>query len=422
MNNIPITLYIHIPWCLKKCPYCDFNSYTSSASNIPEEDYIDALLKDLQNDAARWLQGRVISAIYIGGGTPSLISSKTWENFFQILQQKISLSSDMEITLEANPATFDLNKAVAWRSLGINRISLGVQSFQDQKLQSLGRIHDAAQALMAVDYLQKAGFFNFNIDLMYGLPQQNLSDAIFDLKTALNLGATHLSWYQLTIEPNTVFGRRKPVLPNEDLLWQMQEEGVAVIADSGMQQYEISAYSKKSHYRCRHNYNYWQFGDYLGIGAGAHGKITDTVSSEIIRYSKLANPQSYISSPDNWNATCQVVSQNELPLEFMLNVLRLHEPIPIDLFTERTFLDFSKIIGILQTAQEKNLLKYNTTNFTATALGRRFLDDLLLLFAILNENRFPELAQSSLRSVLDIHDSNERESQQRGKPKCEEYI
>ena len=421
MNNIPITLYIHIPWCLKKCPYCDFNSYTSSVSNIPEEAYIDALLKDLQNDAVRWLQGRAISAIYIGGGTPSLISSKTWENFFQVLQQKISFSSDMEITLEANPATFDLNKAVAWRSLGINRISLGVQSFQDQKLQSLGRIHDAAQALMAVDYLQKAGFFNFNIDLMYGLPQQNLSDAIFDLKTALNLGATHLSWYQLTIEPNTVFGRQKPVLPNEDLLWQMQEEGVAVIADSGMQQYEISAYSK-SHYRCQHNYNYWQFGDYLGIGAGAHGKITDTVSSEIIRYSKLANPQSYIlnenrfpglaqidsssldfpldgnergsqqrgkpkceeyiSSPDNRNATCQVVSQNELPLEFMLNALRLHEPIPIDLFTERTFLDLTKINKILKSAQEKKLLEYNSSHFITTALGRRFLDDLLLLFAI----------------------------------------
>lgn len=379
MNNIPITIYIHIPWCLKKCPYCDFNSYTSSASKIPEQVYIDTLLEDLQNDAARWLHGRTISAIYIGGGTPSLLSPKTWGNFFQILQQKISLSSDIEITLEANPATFDLNKAKAWHSLGINRISLGVQSFQDHKLQSLGRIHDAAQALTAVDYLQKAGFVNFNLDLMYGLPQQSLSDAIFDLKTALNLGATHLSWYQLTIEPNTVFGRQTPVLPNEDLLWQMQEEGVAVITDSDMQQYEISAYSKL-HYHCQHNYNYWQFGDYLGIGAGAHGKITDTVSGEIIRYSKLANPQSYISSSDNRNATCQVVSQNELPLEFMLNALRLHDPIPIDSFTERTFLDFSQIIGILQIAKEKKLLEYNATYFIATALGRRFLDDLLLLF------------------------------------------
>nr|MBP8262565.1 radical SAM family heme chaperone HemW [Pseudomonas sp.] len=267
----PLSLYVHIPWCVKKCPYCDFNSHAAGPS-LPEEAYVDALLADLEAEREQ-AQGRPLRSIFFGGGTPSLFSAKALGRFLDGAQQRLSFSEDIEITLEANPGTFEQAKFTAYRQLGINRLSIGIQSFQDSKLKALGRIHDGGEAVRAADMARAAGFDNFNLDLMHGLPEQTLEEALADLHLAIAQQPSHLSWYQLTMEPNTQFWSQPPSLPEDDILWDIQEAGQALLAEQGYAQYETSAYARPQR-QARHNLNYWTFGDFIGIGAGAHGKLS----------------------------------------------------------------------------------------------------------------------------------------------------
>jgi oxygen-independent coproporphyrinogen-3 oxidase len=288
----PLSLYIHFPWCIQKCPYCDFNSHAVKAG-IPEMQYVDALLADLQADLA-WLSGpRVISSIFMGGGTPSLFSPAALQRLLLGIKQQVSLQTDCEITLEANPGTFDSAKFQAFRELGINRLSIGIQSFNDKHLKKLGRVHDANEAVNAVKIAAQAGFANLNLDLMFGLPDQNLSDALSDVNTALSLRPTHISFYQLTLEPNTYFYKFPPKLPEDDAIYALQKASQQLLAEHSYQQYEISAYAQPG-FQSRHNRNYWQFGDYLGIGAGAHGKISQALPGSIIRTAKPKSPEQYL--------------------------------------------------------------------------------------------------------------------------------
>ena len=267
----PLALYIHIPWCVRKCPYCDFNSHAASPT-LPEEEYVDALLADLDQDLHA-VHGRELSSIFFGGGTPSLFSAQALGRLLKGVEQRIRFAPDIEITLEANPGTFEQEKFTAYRALGINRLSIGIQSFQEQKLKALGRIHNGDEAIRAAGMARQAGFDNFNLDLMHGLPDQSLDDALGDLRQAIAMKPTHLSWYQLTLEPNTVFWNQPPVLPEDDTLWDIQEAGQALLAEHGYAQYEVSAYAQPGR-AARHNLNYWSFGDFIGIGAGAHGKLS----------------------------------------------------------------------------------------------------------------------------------------------------
>ena len=287
----PLSLYIHVPWCIRKCPYCDFNSHAATPV-LPEDEYIDALLADLTQDLD-WVQNRPIQSIFIGGGTPSLLSVRAYEKLFRGLKQHLDFAADIEITLEANPGTFEAEKFSGYFALGINRLSIGIQSFNSTFLHKLGRVHDGEQALRAVQIAKDAGFTSFNLDLMHGLPGQTVDDALADLKQALAFAPPHLSWYQLTIEPNTEFYKRPPVLPIDDALWDIQEAGLELLAQHGYEHYEISAHAKAG-FAAKHNINYWQFGDYLGIGAGAHGKITFPESGEIIRSQKTRMPSDYL--------------------------------------------------------------------------------------------------------------------------------
>ena len=267
----PLALYIHIPWCVRKCPYCDFNSHAAGPT-LPEEEYVDALLADLDADLQH-VHGRPLTSIFFGGGTPSLFSDRALGRLLEGVERRVAFAGDIEITLEANPGTFEQAKFKGYRSLGINRLSIGVQSFQEAKLKALGRIHNGDEAIRAADMARAAGFDNFNLDLMHGLPEQSIEDALFDLRTAISQGPTHLSWYQLTMEPNTVFWSQPPELPEDDLLWDIQEAGQALLAAEGYAQYEVSAYARPGK-QARHNLNYWTFGDFLGIGAGAHAKLS----------------------------------------------------------------------------------------------------------------------------------------------------
>ena len=287
----PLALYVHIPWCVKKCPYCDFNSH-AAGPNLPEQDYVAALLADLEQELPA-VHNRPLSSIFIGGGTPSLFSASAIGQLLEGVAQRISFAPEIEITLEANPGTFEQDKFTAYRALGINRLSIGIQSFQDDKLKALGRIHGAEEALRAAEMARKAGFDNYNLDLMHGLPGQSLSDALFDLQTAMAQQPTHLSWYQLTIEPNTHYYSAPPQLPEDELLWDIQETGQALLADAGFMQYEVSAYAQPGR-QARHNLNYWQFGDFIGIGAGAHGKLS-TPNGLIYRNWKTRLPKDYLN-------------------------------------------------------------------------------------------------------------------------------
>ncbi|HET8730764.1 MAG TPA: radical SAM family heme chaperone HemW, partial [Moraxellaceae bacterium] len=292
----PLSLYIHVPWCVRKCPYCDFNSHAAGAE-LPETAYVDALLADLRQDLDLDLvQGREIASIFIGGGTPSLFSPDAYARLFDGLRRELHFASDIEITLEANPGTVEQAKFRGYRALGVNRLSIGVQSFSPEKLAALGRIHGRDEAVRAAEAARGAGFDNFNIDLMHGLPGQSVAEALADVRQALALAPTHLSWYQLTIEPNTVFYRDPPVLPEDDTLWSIQEEGQTLLAEGGYRQYEVSAYARPER-ECRHNRNYWMFGDYLALGAGAHGKVTRPASAlgqgGVWRYAKTRLPRDY---------------------------------------------------------------------------------------------------------------------------------
>lgn len=374
-RNIPLSLYVHTPWCLHKCPYCDFNSHATKAP-LPETEYIDALLRDFESQLSL-VQGRALQTIFIGGGTPSLLSADSYLRLFKGLRALSAIAEDVEITLEANPGTVEQTRFEAYRAAGINRLSLGVQSFQNKKLKVLERIHDGDAAKQAVLSAQKAGFENFNLDLMFGLPQQSIADGLSDLRTTIDLNPTHISWYQLTLEPHTYFYHKPPVLPDEEMIWELQTQGQVLLAENGYQQYEISAYSKADRH-CQHNRNYWQFGDYIGIGAGAHGKITNFETQEIRRRWNHKNPKDYLNkTPLNGE---QIVTGEERSLEFMMNALRLLETIPLSLFEERTGLDRNQINASLADAKRQGLLTGDAEKIQLTPDGFRYLNELLTLF------------------------------------------
>ena len=372
----PLALYIHIPWCVRKCPYCDFNSHAAGPS-LPEEEYVDALLADLDQDLGH-VHGRDLTSIFFGGGTPSLFSAKALGRLLQGVQQRVPFASDIEITLEANPGTFEQAKFRDYRSLGINRLSIGVQSFQEAKLKDLGRIHNGDEAIRAADMARAAGFDNFNLDLMYGLPEQSIEDALYDLRTAIAQGPTHLSWYQLTMEPNTVFWSQPPQLPEDDLLWDIQEAGQALLAAEGYAQYEVSAYAQANR-QARHNLNYWSFGDFLGIGAGAHAKLS-APDGRIVRTWKTRLPKDYLDPAKAFQAGERVLDAEELPFEFLMNVLRLTEGAPAALFEQRTGLPLASLEQARREAEARQLLQSDPQRLVATAEGQLFLNDLLQHF------------------------------------------
>ncbi len=372
----PLALYIHIPWCVRKCPYCDFNSHAAGPT-LPEEEYVDALLADLDADLQH-VHGRPLTSIFFGGGTPSLFSDRALGRLLEGVERRVAFAGDIEITLEANPGTFEQAKFKGYRALGINRLSIGVQSFQQAKLKALGRIHDGDEAIRAADMARAAGFDNFNLDLMHGLPQQSIEDALFDLRTAIAQAPTHLSWYQLTMEPNTVFWSQPPELPEDDLLWDIQEAGQALLAAEGYAQYEVSAYAQPGK-QARHNLNYWTFGDFLGIGAGAHAKLS-TPDGRIQRTWKTRLPKDYLDPAKAFQAGERLLAADELPFEFLMNVLRLTEGVPAELFSQRTGLPLQQLERSRREAERQGLLQADQTRLVATAKGQLFLNDLLQQF------------------------------------------
>jgi oxygen-independent coproporphyrinogen-3 oxidase len=374
----PLALYIHIPWCVRKCPYCDFNSHAASPV-LPEEEYVDALLADLDQDLAA-VYGRPLSSIFFGGGTPSLFSAAALGRLLAGVEQRIPFTADIEITLEANPGTFEQDKFVAYRKLGINRLSIGIQSFQPNKLEALGRIHTGDEALRAAEMARRAGFDNFNLDLMHGLPDQSLEEALDDLRQAIALAPTHLSWYQLTLEPNTVFWNQPPELPEDDILWDIQEAGQALLAEHGFNQYEVSAYARPGK-AARHNLNYWSFGDFIGIGAGAHGKLSHP-DGRIVRTWKTRLPKDYLNPGKQFKAGEKTLTADELPFEFLMNALRLTQGVDAELFAQRTGLPLQTLAAARAEAEQKGLLQVEPTRLVATARGQLFLNDLLQYFLV----------------------------------------
>ena len=375
---IPLALYVHIPWCIRKCPYCDFNSHT--AAKLPEQAYIQALLTDLASELP-YIWGRKLESIFIGGGTPSLFSAAGIDELLCGVRALLPFRPNIEITLEANPGTFEQAKFKGFREAGINRLSMGLQSFNPQHLQALGRVHNQAEALMAAGIARHAGFTNFNLDLMFGLPQQTLPQALADLQQAIQLRPTHLSWYQLTLEPNTLFYKQPPVLPDEDLLVDMQLAGQALLAQHGYQQYEVSAYSQPQ-YQCVHNRNYWEFGDYIGIGAGAHGKYTNPADQSLHRYQKPRQPADYMQRVQQGQARSQTTTLvvADIIFEFMLNALRLQSGFPLSLFTERTGLAVEFLSNGLQQGIQRGLLELDENWLKPSPLGWQFLNTTIQLF------------------------------------------
>lgn len=377
MPTLPLSLYIHLPWCVRKCPYCDFNSHELRGS-LPEELYVNALLDEMDKHLPA-IDGRRLVSIFFGGGTPSLFSAQAIDRILTGVDQRMPLGSQTEITLEANPGTFEQARFQGFRTAGVNRLSIGVQSLQDDKLKTLGRIHDRENALRAIQCAKDAGFDNFNIDLMYGLPNQTIEDALHDIQTALAQNPTHLSWYQLTIEPNTLFYHQRPVLPEDDMLWEMQLAGQQLLGESGFQQYEVSAYSQPKK-QCLHNLNYWEFGDYLGIGAGAHSKLTDAKTGEIVRFAQVKHPKDYLERTKRQQLVKNKVSEADLIFEFMLNALRLTDGVPLSLFTERTGLPLDRLEPLLNQAKKKGLLLDAADRLCPSTLGKKFLNDLIEMF------------------------------------------
>jgi len=373
----PLSLYIHIPWCIEKCPYCDFNSH-KLRGEIPEQDYLAALVDDLKQDL-HFVQGRELFSIFIGGGTPSLISASGIKWLLENIQQLIPFKEEMEITLEANPGAIENQKIADFKSAGIKRFSFGVQSFQQEKLTKLGRIHGVEEAKTAAIQAHNVGMKTFNLDLMHGLPNQSLEDAMSDLQTAIDLKPTHLSWYQLTIEPNTQYFSHPPKLPDDETLWAIQEQGVALLAEHGYQQYEISGYSQTG-WQCQHNLNYWRFGDYLGIGCGAHGKVSFPLENKILRTTKIKHPKGYLDPTRNYMDASHQVDQEELIFEYMMNRLRLMEDIPLSEFEHYTGLTRAALNTPLQQAIDKNLMQLDGDVCRVTQLGHRYLNELLTLF------------------------------------------
>jgi len=371
----PLALYIHVPWCVRKCPYCDFNSH-AQREPLPEAEYIQTLLNDLEDESI-FAQGREINSIFIGGGTPSLFSADSYKALLQSIDHIIPIARNAEITLEANPGTFEQEKFLGYKDAGINRLSIGIQTFNDAQLQGLGRIHSASEAIKAAS-LARELFPKLNLDLMHGLPQQSQNDALEDIQQAIALEPDHLSWYQLTIEPNTEFHAKPPQLPVDETLWSIQEQGVSLIHDAGFNQYEISAYAKGDN-RSQHNENYWEFGDYLGIGAGAHGKITLLDEQKIIRRWKQKQPKSYMQ-PTTRLVGHETIQTEDLAFEFMLNALRLYDGVPTSLLTDRTGLSKDDIKIAVNKAIKQGLMSPSPERLKPTQQGRLFLNDLLAIF------------------------------------------
>lgn len=372
----PLSLYIHIPWCIRKCPYCDFNSHVAD-QKIPESDYVTALLQDLDQQLSAIEQRKLVS-IFFGGGTPSLFSPAAIAKILNYAEQKIGFAPTIEITLEANPGAAEQQQFSGYRAAGVNRLSIGVQSFDSQHLQHLGRVHSATEAISAITAAQLAGFENYNIDLMHGLPDQTPANALVDLQQAINLSAKHISWYQLTIEPNTQFYKSPPTLPQDDQLADIQDHGEQLLSDHGFHNYEVSAYSRPG-LAARHNINYWQFGDYLGIGAGAHSKLT-SAAGEISRHWQTRLPQDYLNAEKPFTAGSRRLNAAELPLEFAMNALRLSEGFSPSLFSAHTGLPFQIIEPVVKQLIDRGLLEQTSLNIRPTHQGRRFLNDMLAVF------------------------------------------
>ncbi|WP_226101819.1 radical SAM family heme chaperone HemW [Dickeya oryzae] len=374
LNLPPLSLYIHIPWCVQKCPYCDFNSHALKGE-VPHDDYVAHLLADLDADLPM-VSARPLHSIFIGGGTPSLLSAEAMQQLLDGVRARLSLVPDAEITMEANPGTVEADRFSGYQRAGVNRISIGVQSFSPDKLTRLGRIHGPQEAKRAAVLAAGLGLRSFNLDLMHGLPEQSLDEALDDLRQAIALSPPHLSWYQLTIEPNTLFGSRPPVLPDDDALWDIFEQGHRLLSDAGYQQYETSAYAKPG-YQCQHNLNYWRFGDYLGIGCGAHGKITFT-DGEIVRTVKTRHPRGYMQG--NYLQQRSEVALPDRPFEFFMNRFRLLEPAPRADFTAYTGLPESVIREQLDAALTQGYLTETEQHWQVTEHGKLFLNSLLERF------------------------------------------
>jgi len=381
VNPPPLSLYIHLPWCVRKCPYCDFNSHRAGDAP-PTQRYIKALLKDLSREAAR-ANARTIDSIFLGGGTPSLFSPDEINAILNRVRVVFALAEDTEVTMEANPGTVECGSPAGYRDAGVTRLSIGAQSFNDEQLSTLGRIHSSADIVRAVDDAREGGFTNINIDLMHGLPDQTVEMALDDLSSAICLEPSHISWYQLTLEPNTVFYVRPPAnLPDDDLAFDIQDRGQVQLAEHGYAQYEISAYARNGE-QCRHNLNYWLFGDYLAVGAGAHGKIT--TADGIFRYQKPANPLQYMMSQEAESASSALtaLSPADQMFEFMLNALRLNDGFAEELFLQRTALSADNLMNATQKAREKGLIERRDDGFwRPSKLGARFLNDLQAEFIV----------------------------------------
>ncbi len=371
----PLSLYIHLPWCIKKCPYCDFNSHAVK-SELPELDYIKVLLNDLANDIEYFQINRPIGSIFIGGGTPSLFSATSIFSLLEGIFKQLLVNKDAEITLEANPSTFETKKFKDYREAGVNRLSIGVQSFNEQHLKKLGRIHNSQEALKAAEIAHSSGFDNFNLDLMFALPQQSYQQALADIKQAIDLKPSHISLYQLTLEPNTFFHRFPPMLPNDEVIVNMQDQCQQLLAEHNFKHYEVSAYAKNS-FQCKHNFNYWQFGDYLGIGAGAHGKISQQLPNQIYRTSKIKNPQLYL---ETIKREIKLIKLTELPLEFMMNQLRLKEGFSLENYHKMTGLSVTTLEPALTTVITEKLLYKQQKRYFCTKKGWNFLDTVLEKF------------------------------------------
>lgn len=390
MLIIPLSLYIHIPWCVQKCPYCDFNSHglKPNEDKIPENEYVERLLADLDSDIERFQERRVLTSIFIGGGTPSLLSGKAMQTLLDGVRQRLAFSPTIEITLEANPGTVDESHFSDYYRAGINRISIGVQSFNEGHLKRLGRIHNPVEASRAVAIAKQAGFDNINIDLMFGLPQQTAEQALADIKQGIALETEHLSYYQLTVEPNTQFAHKPPKLPDEEIIDQRFEVATECLQAAGFQRYEVSAWSRGR--QAQHNLNYWQHGDYLGIGAGAHGKVTILENSLplIVRTTKARAPKQYLGK----NSTQQplaitvplrserFITEAEKPFEFMLNTLRLMHGFERRLIAEHGLFDEQIALSILMPFVDKGLLVVNDSHIKPTPLGKRFVNDIVSAF------------------------------------------
>jgi oxygen-independent coproporphyrinogen-3 oxidase len=377
----PLALYVHLPWCVRKCPYCDFNSHAVPAQGFPERRYLAALLGELEFEAARH-PGRPLISIFFGGGTPSLFSADSIGRLLERAVERLGAAPDLEVTLEANPGTVERGRFAAYRDAGVTRVSLGAQSFDPRQLEALGRIHSSGEILAAVDELRAAGLDNFNLDLMYALPLQSVEGALADLEQAIALGPAHLSHYQLTLEPGTVFERRPPPLPDEETAYAMQLACQARLDAAGYRQYEVSAYASRGR-ECRHNLNYWRFGDYLGIGAGAHGKLTDVGTGELVRTARLRQPARYLVAADGQARleSTQCVAPAERVFEYFLNVLRLREGFDVAGFTSGTGLPWSAAASTVELAEARGLLyRCPGDRWAPTERGSQFLNDLQALF------------------------------------------